>query len=397
MIYDKPTAVLSWRHVMLRFNNKKTRGLVYQVLTVAIVGIATWWVISNTVTNLARSNTVSGYGFLTGRAGFEIGQTLIPYSGDSTYGRALLVGFLNTVLIAVTGIVTATVLGFIVATGRQSSNWLISRLGALYVEIFRNTPALLVIFVWYSGVLSLLPQPKDSIALPLGILLNNRGLAVPAPLWEPEAWLLLATLFVSLFLSLFVSSWSKWRQASTGRQFPTTRISVALVVGLPAVVFFAAGTPVSFDFPTATRFNLNGGYTLAPEFVALYLALSMYTAAFVAEIIRAGINGVPSGQSEAAIALGLRPAVTRRLVVLPQALRIIIPPLTSQYLNLTKNSSLGLAIGFPELVSTGGTVMNQTGQAMEIVSIWLIIFLTTSIFTSACMNAINRKTALLER
>lgn len=397
MIRDKHTVAQVRYEVMAHLNNRKVRGLLYQVLTVALVALIAWWLVSTTATNLARSNTVSGYGFLKGRAGFEIGQTLIPYSGDSTYGRALFVGFLNTLLIALTGIATATILGFIVAIGRQSSNWLVCRLSALYVEVFRNTPVLLVIFLWYAGVLSLLPQPADSIELPLGILINNRGMAVPSLLWEAEGWFVFAALLLALTISIALRFWCKRRQALTGQQFPLGKISALLFLVLPTVVFFVTDAPVSFDFPVATRFNVSGGSTLAPEFVALYLALSIYTAAFIAEIIRAGLSGVPSGQSEAATALGIRPTVTRRLIVLPQALRIIIPPLTSQYLNLTKNSSLGLAIGFPELVSTGGTVMNQTGQAMEIVSIWLVIFLTTSIFTSACMNLINHKAALLER
>lgn len=378
-------------------NDRRTRDAVYQALTICFVVLGAWWIVDNTVTNLTRSNTVSGYGFLNGRAGFEISEKLIGYSSDSSYARALLVGFLNTVLIAVTGIVTATVVGFLIALGRLSSNWLVSRLCTIYVELFRNTPALLVIFIWYSGVLTLLPQPRDSLTLPFGALLNNRGMAVPSPVWLDGSWVVFAALVLSVVLVVTLKSWSTRRQALTGRRFPVLWSSVALLVALPTAAFVASGAPVTFDIPVATRFNVTGGSTLSPEFVALYLALSLYTAAFIAEIIRAGIQGVSKGQSEAAHALGLRPGITKRLVVVPQALRIIIPPLTSQYLNLTKNSSLGVAIGFPELVSTGGTIMNQTGQAIEIVSIWLIVFLGTSLTTSACMNALNRRMALVER
>lgn len=378
-------------------NDQKIRGAVYQALTICLVLLAMWWIVDNTVTNLSRSNTASGYGFLNSRAGFEISQKLVGYSSDSSYARALMVGFLNTFLIAITGIVTATFVGFQIALGRLSSNWLVSRLCTIYVELFRNTPALLVIYFWYSGVLSLLPQPRDSLALPFGALLNNRGMAVPSPVWGAGSWAVLGALLLSIVLVIALKFWSTRRQALTGHRFPLLWTSVVLLVAIPSAVFVAIGAPVTFDVPVLTRFNVSGGSTLVPEFVALYLALSLYTAAFIAEIIRAGIQGIAKGQSEAAHALGLSAGTTKRLVVVPQALRIIIPPLTSQYLNLTKNSSLGVAIGFPELVSTGGTIMNQTGQALEIVSIWLIVFLVTSLTTSALMNAFNRRMALVER
>lgn len=378
-------------------NDQRVRGAVYQAFSIGLVVIAMWWIIDNTATNLSHLNTVSGYGFLDGRAGFEISQKLIGYSSDSSYARALLVGFLNTVLVAATGIVTATVVGFLIALGRLSSNWLVSRLCTIYVELFRNTPALLVIFFWYSGVLTLLPQPRDSLALPFGALLNNRGMVVPSPIWSDGYGVVFAALLLSIGLVVILKFWSTRRQALTGRRFPVLSTSVTLLVALPVATIVGAGAPFTFDVPVATRFNVTGGSTLAPEFVALYLALSLYTAAFIAEIIRAGMQGVAKGQSEAAHALGLRHGTTKRLVVVPQALRIIIPPLTSQYLNLTKNSSLGVAIGFPELISTGGTIMNQTGRAIEIVSIWLIVFLATSLATSVCMNLFNRKMALVER
>ncbi|HEV7437905.1 MAG TPA: amino acid ABC transporter permease [Pseudorhizobium sp.] len=377
--------------------NPKFRGLFFQVLTLAITLFVGWWIFENTTENLARSNTASGYQFLNGRAGFDIGQSLIPYTSDSTYGRAIFVGFLNTLLVASVGIVTATVIGFIIGLGRLSRNWLIAKLCTVYVEVFRNIPVLLVIFFFYKGVLGALPQVRDSLELPFSMFLNNRGLAFPKPVWGDGAILVPIALLLAVIAALAVAQWAKARQAATGRQFRTARTAFALLIGLPILGFLIAGMPLTFDYPVAGRFNLTGGSVVAPEFVALYLALSFYTASFIAETIRAGIKGVPKGQTEAASALGLQPSNTTRLVVVPQALRIIIPPLTSQYLNLTKNSSLGIAIGFPELVATGGTTMNQTGQAIEVVSIWLAVYLSISIATSLFMNWFNAKMALVER
>ncbi|MCM2472244.1 amino acid ABC transporter permease [Rhizobium sp. CG5] len=375
----------------------KVRSIFFQVLTAIVVVLAIWTISHNVSTNLARSNTASGYAFLNGRAGFDVGTSLIAYSSDSTYGRAIIVGLLNTLLVAVTGIITATIIGFIIGIGRLSKNWLVAKLCTVYVEVFRNIPPLLVIFFWYSGVLSALPQVRDSLHLPFNTFLNNRGFAFPKPIWGENSWVIPAALLVAIIASVAIARWAKQRQMRTGQQFHTVWTVAALVIGLPLVAFLAVGAPLSFDYPIAGKFNLTGGSVVAPEFVALYLALSFYTAAFIAEIIRAGIRGVSKGQTEAASALGLQPTATTRLVVVPQAMRIIIPPLTSQYLNLTKNSSLGVAVGFPELVSTGGTTMNQTGQAIEIVSIWLVVYLTISIATSLFMNWFNAKMALVER
>ncbi|MCX8997604.1 amino acid ABC transporter permease [Rhizobiaceae bacterium BDR2-2] len=373
------------------------RGIFFQLLTIVVLVFVIWSIVDNTMANLARSNTASGYGFLNSRSGFDIGQSLIDYSSNSTYGRALLVGFLNTLLVASVGIVTATILGFIIGVGRLSNNWLIAKLCTVYVEVFRNIPPLLVIFFWYSGVLAVLPQPRDSIHLPFSMFLNNRGLVFPRPLWGEGAWVVPVALIVAVIAAIAVRKWAVRRQMATGQQFPILWTSIGLIVGLPLIAFLAAGAPITFDVPVEGRFNLTGGSVVAPEFVALYLALSFYTASFIAEIIRAGIRGVPKGQTEAAAALGLHPRKTTRLVVVPQAMRIVIPPLTSQYLNLTKNSSLGVAIGFPELVSTGGTTLNQTGQAVEVVSIWMVVYLTISILTSLFMNWFNAKMALVER
>ncbi|MDS7597086.1 amino acid ABC transporter permease [Agrobacterium tumefaciens] len=375
----------------------KIRSIAFQILTIVILVISIWWIGHNVATNLARSNTASGYGFLAGRSGFDIGDTLIEYSSNSTYGRALVVGFLNTLMVAAIGIVTATIIGFIVGIGRLSGNWLIAKLCTIYVEVFRNIPPLLVIFFWYSGVLRALPNVRDSIALPFDVFLNNRGLVFPKPIWGDNAWMIAVAILIGILATVAVYKWATKRQMATGQRFPVLWTAIALIVGLPLVTFLALGAPITFDVPVAGRFNLTGGGTILPEFFALYLALSFYTAAFIAEIIRAGIRGVSKGQTEASTALGVQPGLTTRLVVVPQAMRIIIPPLTSQYLNLTKNSSLGVAIGYPELVSTGGTTMNQTGQAVEIVSIWIIVYLSISLATSLFMNWFNAKMALVER
>ncbi|QRM42033.1 amino acid ABC transporter permease [Rhizobium sp. BG4] len=375
----------------------KLRGIFFQVLTVVLLVGFIAWVAHNTAINLQRSNTASGFAFLNGRAGFEIGQSLISYSSDSTYGRALVVGILNTILVAITGIITATIIGFIVGIGRLSHNWLIAKLCTVYVEVFRNIPPLLVIFFWYSGVLAVLPQPRESLHLPFSMFLNNRGLAFPKPMFEAGMWVVLAALVIGIIATVITARWAHKRQAATGKQFHTIWVSIALIAGLPILAFLATGLPISFDVPVAGKFNLTGGSVVGPEFMSLFLALSFYTAAFIAEIVRAGIRGVPKGQSEAAGALGLHPSSVTRLVVVPQAFRIIIPPLTSQYLNLTKNSSLAIAVGFSDLVAVGGTTLNQTGQSIEVVVVWIVVYLGLSVLTSLFMNWFNAKMALVER
>ncbi len=378
-------------------NDPKVRGIVVQLVVAVALVLFVWWIIGNTSENLRRANISSGFGFLNGRAGFDVSQAMIEFSANSTFSRALIVGLLNTILVAVLGIITATIIGFIVGIGRLSRNWLVARLCTVYVELFRNIPPLLVIFFWYLGVLSVLPQPRESYDLPFGTYLNSRGFFIPRPIWEQGAWLIAAAFLVGIIVTWFVARWAYKRQMATGQRFPVFRTAFALIFGLPILVFLALGMPVTFDAPILGTFNLQGGMDIKPEFLSLYLALSFYTASFIAEIVRAGIIGVSRGQTEAASALGLKSNHTLRLVVVPQALRIIIPPLTSQYLNLTKNSSLAVFIGYPDLIQIGQTTMNQTGQAIEVVAIWMVIYLGLSLATSAFMNWYNSKMALVER
>lgn len=377
--------------------NPKVRGLFYQVLTLLILLAIGWFIVHNTILNLRATNQPFGFSFLVGRAGFNLGQALIPFSSDSTNTNALVVGLLNTILISVCGIIAATIIGFLVGIGRLSHNWLIAKLSQAYVELFRNIPPLLVIFFWYSGVLVLLPQARDALHLPFSTYLSNRGLAAPSPIFGAGMWAVGIAFIVAIVAVFFLARWAHKRQAATGQQFHTIWVSIALLVGLPLLAFFATGMPLSFDYPVAGKFNLTGGFVIGPEFISLFLALSFYTASFIAEIVRGGIRGVAKGQSEAAGALGLRASAITRLIVIPQALRIIIPPLTSQYLNLTKNSSLAIAIGYADLVAVGGVILNQSGRAIEVVIIWMIVYLTLSILTSLFMNWFNAKMALVER
>ncbi|WP_024586162.1 amino acid ABC transporter permease [Aliihoeflea sp. 2WW] len=378
-------------------NDPKTRGIVFQVVVaVALIGFI-YWIIGNTAENLRRANISSGFAFLNGRSGFDLSQALIPYSSNSTFMRAMIVGLLNTLLVAVTGIITATIVGFLVGIGRLSGNWLIARICTVYVEIFRNLPPLLVIFFWYVGVLSVLPGPRQSVDLPLGGMINNRGLYLPRLLTEPGFWLVPAALALGVVLTFFFIRWGRRRQMATGQVFPGFRVGLGLIFGLPILAFIVSGMPATLEYPEMAGFNIRGGQVVLPEFLSLYLALSLYTASFIAEIVRAGVLGVAKGQSEAAYSLGLSPRRTLRLVVVPQAMRIIIPPLTSQYLNLTKNSSLAIAVGYADLVAIGQTTMNQTGQAIEVVAIWIVVYLGLSLITSAFMNWYNAKMALVER
>ncbi len=376
----------------------RTRGLLFQIALVAALGLLVWEIAANTAENLAKQNIASGFGFLDRTAGFDISQSLIAYKNTDTYGRAFWVGFWNTALVAAVGIALATPLGFAIGVARLSSNWIVARLAAAYVEIVRNIPLLLQLFVWYVAVLRALPAPRDSIALPLGAMLNKRGLSLPALVWQPGFEIVAAAAVLGAGLAFALRAWARRRRLETGRRFPAFSGGLALIALVPAAAFVLAGFPASLEYPRPGRFNVEGGFVIQPEFAALVLGLSTYTAAFIAEIVRSGIQSVPRGQKEAAAALGLHPGLALRLVVIPLALRVIIPPLTNQYLNLTKNSSLAVAIGYPDLVSVfAGTVLNQTGQAVEAILVTMGVYLAFSLLTSALMNWINARMAIKER
>jgi general L-amino acid transport system permease protein len=379
------------------WNDPRVRSLFFQAVLLLLAGVLVYDVAVNTARNLASRNIASGWDFLTRNSGFDVVFSLIPYSSESNYGRALLVGFLNTLLVSGFGIILATVLGFVVGVMRLSRNWLAARAAAIFVEFLRNTPLLLQIFIWYALVLKPLPDARNAIKISDIGALSNKGLTLPQPIFGPGAWMGLLGLALAVIASIVIHRMAKKRQAETGERFASGLTALALILVLPVLFFALAGWPVTFDYPVMGSFSFRGGVTLVPEFMALLLALSVYTAAFIAEAVRAGIQAIPRGQSEAAHALGLRPNLTMRLVVLPQALRVIIPPLTSQYLNLTKNSSLAVAIGYPDLVAMGGTTLNQTGQAVEIVFVWMTVYLSLSLITSGFMNWFNRRVRLVER
>lgn len=376
-------------------NDPRIRGIVFQVvIAVAVIAFAAW-LANNTYENLRRANIASGFGFLWQRAGFEISQTLVPYTPDSTYGRAFVVGLLNTLLVAVIGVVLASIVGFIVGVSRLSKNWLVRTMASVYVETLRNIPVLLQLLFWYKAVLSVLPGPRQGFALPLGTNLSNRGLIIPNAIPGTGFSATVIAAAVAVVMVFLIARWARARQMATGQTFPVLWASIAILVLFPVVVFVATGAPLTIELPELKGFNFVGGVHISPEFMALTLGLTLYTAAFIAEIVRGGILAVSHGQTEAASALGLKRSWTLRLVIIPQALRVIIPPLTNQYLNLTKNSSLAVAVGYPDLVGVfARTVLNQTGQAVEVIFITMMVYLTISIATSLFMNWFNRRIAL---
>jgi len=367
-------------------------------LVIAIAALA-YAAVVNAAQNLARAHIASGFGFWNNTAGFDISQTLISYSAStSTFGRAFWVGLLNTLLVAAIGIVLGSVLGFLIGLARLSRNWLVAHLAAAYVELIRNIPLLLQLLFWYNAVLKSLPAVRASVVLPGGVFLNNRGLFLPRPEFAPGFAAVVAALLLGIAAALMLRLWARRGRDKTGAAVATLWPSLALICGLPLAAFVLAGFPLTFNFPEMGRFNVRGGLEILPEFAALVLALAVYTAAFIAEVVRAGILSVSAGQTEAAQALGLRHGTSLRLVVMPQAMRVIVPPLTSQYLNLTKNSSLAVAIGYPDLVQVfTGTVLNITGQAVEVVAITMAVYLAISLFTSAAMNLYARAFAVVER
>jgi general L-amino acid transport system permease protein len=380
------------------WNNPRVRAFIYQAAVLGFVIGIVWFFASTAQENLQRLHISSGFGFLDTTAGFGIIQTLIPYSEQSTYGRAFLVGLLNTLVVAVIGIVLSVMLGFLVGVMRLSRNWLVAKIAAAYVEVMRNIPLLLHLFFWYFAVLRPLPGPAESLNPLPGVFLNNRGLILPDPVSTASATAFLAAIAFALAGGFFLLRWARKRGRETGKYFPAGRVFLSVLLVLPALVWLVMGAPFELHHATQGDFDFIGGFRLLPEFVALVLALTLYTAGFIAEIVRAGILSVGKGQLEAAAALGLKESTTLRLVVIPQALRLIIPPLTSQILNLTKNSSLAVAIAYPDLVAVfSGTVLNQTGQAIEVIALTMAVYLTLSLLTSLAMNWYNARIALKGR
>src|SRR5215813_5439172 len=413
-------------------NNPKVRSAFYQIVVLVVLVACAYAFVVNARANLAAQGFGSGFGFLGNTAGFGINQTLIAYSETDSYGRVFLVGLLNTLLVAVIGCVFATILGFIIGIARLSPNWLIARLGGAYVETIRNLPLLFQILFWYLAVLGTMPGPRQSIGLglqpilssigdglaaiglpaafadafrnlgawigPPDIYLNNRGVILPRPLFgDGFEWVVIAFGLAAL-LAIALRIWARRRLDATGKPFLTGWTAFGLIVGLPLAALLALGVPISFEHPQLRGFNFVGGVRLIPELVALLFALVTYTAAYIGEVVRAGILAVPRGQSEAALALGLKRGLTLRLIIVPQALRVIVPPLTNQFLNLTKNSSLAVGIGYPDLFAVfAGTTLNQTNQAIEIIAITMAVYLAISLITSVLMNWYNARLRLVER
>ncbi len=385
------------RRIHLSWSDPLLRNIVWQVLIVGVVAGAVWYLAGNTARNLAARHIATGFGFLSHNAGIPIGEHLIDYDpSTSTYGRAILIGVLNTLKVSVAGIVLATILGTLIGVGRLSRNWLVARISGVYVEALRDLPVLLQLLFWY-GLLQTLPAPKQSWHLGEAVFLSNRGIKVPLLDWQPAHGWALAAFVLGVFGTLAWRRAAARRQANTGIRPPVWPVALGLLGGVPLLVWAAFGAPFTLDVPVLRGFNFQGGGTISPEYGALLIGLVTYTAAYIAEIVRSGIQAVPAGQSEAAAALGLRPGEALRLVVLPQAMRVIIPPMTSQYLNLTKNSSLAVAVGYQDVVSIGNTTLNQTGQAIEGIALIMAVYLAISLSISLFMNWYNARIALVER
>lgn len=378
------------------WNDPTFRSIVYQIIVLGLVAAGVWYLVSNTMHNLQVRNIRSGFDFLGREAGFAIGESLIDYSPTDTYRRAILVGLLNTLYVSLAGIVLATLLGVVVGVARLSKNWLIAKLAAVYVEVLRNIPLLIQLFFWYALIVETLPGPRQAMHPVPGVFLSNRGLRFPAVQGESLAWIVVGAV-VALLLTLAAGRYLRRRQIQTGTPTALWPIGLALFILLPVAGFFFGGGQLAFSIPELKGFNFAGGASISPELTALLSGLVIYTSAFVAEIVRSGIQAVPGGQWEAAGSVGLSRRRALRLVVLPQALRIMIPPLTSTYLNLIKNSSLAVAIGYPDIVSIINTTLNQTGQAIEGILIVMAAYLTVSLSISLFMNWYNRRIALVER
>jgi general L-amino acid transport system permease protein len=381
------------------FFDKELRSVTIQVITMALIFAFFFFIINNAITNLETIGKGYSFDFLWDASNYDINQTLIEYNSQSPHWRAAVVGIINTLLVAVAGIILSTIVGFLLGVLRLSSNWLINRVVYVYIEYVRNVPVLLHILLVHGIIVNNLPIPKNAMmAFDGALFLTNRGFYTPKPLFEPAMWVVLIAFVIGIGFTIWFKGYAKKIQDATGKIYPVLWISLGAIFLFPLVVFFLAGMPLNWEYAELKGFNFKGGLVLRPEFVALWLALSLYTAAFIAEIVRAGIQAISHGQTEAAFALGIKPGRTMQLVIIPQALRVIIPPLSSQYLNITKNSSLAIAIGYMDIVATiGGISLNQTGREMECMTIVLGIYLMFSLMISAFMNWYNKRMKLVER
>ena len=397
---DSPSATTEKTSILLRlWRNQQHRSTIIQIITIVILFTILWMIGNNVATNLEKAGKEFSFGFLNYPAGYDITfQPFISFSPTDTHTRAGIVGLLNTLLVAVSGIIIATILGFTMGILRLSNNWLVSKIVYVFLEFTRNVPVLLHILFVYGIFLYTLPVPKKAINISDAVFLSNRGFYTPAPIFEDGFNYVLTSILIAILIVFFFKRWAHKVQDTTGKIYPVFTISISILIGVPFLTFFISGTPMSWETPVLKGFNFKGGASIKPEYIALTFALAYYTACFIAEIVRGGILAISKGQTEAAHGLGLRPNRTLQLIVIPQALRVIIPPLCSQYLNLTKNSSLAIAIGYMDVVATiGGITLMQTGKEMETMIIILLTYLFFSLVISAFMNWFNRKMALVER
>jgi len=377
-------------------NDPRVRGWLAQALVLAILIVGVVYALYNIAHNLNKAGITTGFAFLSQPAGFDISQTLVPYDSRSTYADAFVVGLLNTLLVSTLGIIFSTILGFFLGIVRLSPNWLVSKMAEAYTEVVRNIPLLLQILFWYLAILAPLPGPRQALNLGDTIFLCNRGLQIPKPILETGFMAVPAALIVAIVLAILLNRWSKRRQLKTGIRFPDYSVSAVLLIGLPLIALVVTGFPIRWDIPSLSGFNFSGGTTILPELIALWLSLTLYTATFIGEYVRSGIMAVDRGQREAAYALGHQPMMTYRLIIIPQAMRVVTPPLISQYLTLVKNSSLAVVIGYPDLIHVfAGTALNQSGQAVEIISVTMAVYLGISLVISLIMNWYNKKYVLL--
>lgn len=380
------------------FNNPRNRSIIYQALLLIGLVYFFYGIVSNTLANMEARGIKSGYDFLFTTAGFDILMSLIPYDATHTYGRTFLVGLLNTILVGTLGIILSTIIGFVMGVAHFSHNLLVRKLAVGYVETFRNIPLLLQVFFWYFAVLAALPSARQSLSLGEAIFLNVRGLYVPSLIPESGATLVYAAIIAAIAGVFYLKGWAKKRQERTGQQYPVLSTSLAILFGLPLMALIVTGFPFAWDYPALKGFNFRGGITVIPELMALTVALSIYTGAFIAEAVRAGIQAVPHGQTEAARSLGLKESRIMQLIIVPQAMRVIVPLLNSEYQSLVKNSTLATAIGYPDLFTVFvGTTLNQTGQAIEIVFMTMAVYFAVNMTISFVMNRFNKSVALVER